>query len=575
MNKPLCAPDILNVATYPAVYGHFIAGMHEERYDSGIKNCSDKERIYELERGVDRMTGRRGCRAVALLLLTLSVAMLAGCRETPEESAVASRAGGLPEDAVIEPLADGETQIIELPDKWQQTEKWSKDRWIFEADVDLESIETGNLPVIEMAQRSMTQEELEKLAEYFADGQELYKPVPTTKDVFQDKLDRMNNAEGIYAVYTIDTAFGMKKEWLEKGLAAAPETADQTPEKAEVTFGPRQPDPGADEAMERSRSISPETDAMPLFFFADVGEQRNSSIEARNYDADTGLTGKFEWMDGDTLLYQKNDIDMDKGMHVEYKDVSETDRQWEELLDACTARMTDENIDPEEGKKQAESVLADLGLTDKVYASAEPVLWFPSGTYPDDVGNTGQDSLWQADLDEAEAGYVYTFLNEVGGLGVNFTYGGRTNGYISGVREEAYAPAFKVETVEIAVTESGVKYFAWTGMSEAVSTVAENVKILPFDKMKDRMTEYVSYQFPGSQPADSESRFMYEVEDLTFGYTYLTAYENPDHAWAVPAWFLELKSGQSAPELTGSDEIEMTGWAYFTFSAIDGGGVEN
>ncbi len=113
------------------------------------------------------------------------------------------------------------------------------------------------------------------------------------------------------------------------------------------------------------------------------------------------------------------------------------------------------------------------------------------------MGNTGQDSLWQAGIfDEAEAGYVYTFLNEVGGLGVNFTYGGRTNGYISGVREEAYAPAFKVETVEIAVTESGVKYFAWTGMSEAVSTVAENVKILPFDKMKDRMTEYVSYQFP-------------------------------------------------------------------------------
>ena len=68
---------------------------------------------------------------------------------------------------------------------------------------------------------------------------------------------------------------------------------------------------------------------------------------------------------------------------------------------------------------------------------------------------------------------------------------------------------------------------------------------------------------------------VYEAWDLTFGYTYLTAYENPDHAWAVPAWFLELKSGQSAPELTGSDEIEMTGWVYFTFSAIDGGGVES
>ena len=190
------------MATDHAVHVHFLACMHKERYDSSIKNCSDKEQICKLERGVDRMTGRRGCRAAITLIVTLSVAVLAGCRETPEESAVASRAGGLPEDAVIQPLADGKTQIIELPDKWQQTEKWSKDRWIFEADVELESIETGNLPVIEMAQRSMTQDELEKLAEYFADGQELYKPVPTTKDVFQDKLDRMNNAEGIYAVYT-------------------------------------------------------------------------------------------------------------------------------------------------------------------------------------------------------------------------------------------------------------------------------------------------------------------------------------------------------------------------------------
>ena len=114
------------MATEHAVHVHFLACMCARRYDYGIKNCSDKERIYELERGVDRMTGRRGCRAAITLIVTLSVAVLAGCRETPEESAVASRAGGLPEDAVIQPLVDGKTQIIELPDKWQQSKLFEK-----------------------------------------------------------------------------------------------------------------------------------------------------------------------------------------------------------------------------------------------------------------------------------------------------------------------------------------------------------------------------------------------------------------------------------------------------------------
>ncbi len=168
--------------------------------------------------------------------------LICGCAGRLPGDAGRERGGeprrGLPEDAVIQPLADGKTQIIELPDKWQQTEKWSKDRWIFEADVELESIETGNLPVIEMAQRSMTQDELEKLAEYFADGQELYKPVPTTKDVFQDKLDRDEQCRRHLCSLYDRHGIWHEKGMAGKGLAAAPETADQTPEKAEVTFGP-------------------------------------------------------------------------------------------------------------------------------------------------------------------------------------------------------------------------------------------------------------------------------------------------------------------------------------------------
>ena len=74
---------------------------------------------------------------------------------------------------------------------------------------------------------------------------------------------------------------------------------------------------------------------------------------------------------------------------------------------------------------------------------------------------------------------------------------------------------------------------------------------------------------------DSTAVFYYELEEMSFGYTYIPAYENPDHAWAVPAWFLELKSGQSIQSVNGPTEPEMNGWAEFTLSAIDGGAVEN
>ena len=77
-----------------------------------------------------------------VFLVCVCLITLAGCQETPEESAVASKAGGLSEDVLAEPLSEGETQTLELPDRWEETKKWSNDRWIFQADVDLGSIET-------------------------------------------------------------------------------------------------------------------------------------------------------------------------------------------------------------------------------------------------------------------------------------------------------------------------------------------------------------------------------------------------------------------------------------------------
>ena len=406
------------------------------------------------------MRKRNVYRPAAMLFLAVGIVLLSGCQETPEESAVVSRAEGLSEDAAAEPLKEGETQTIELPAKWEETKKWNDDRWIFQTDMGLEPIETGNLPVVEMEPYAISQEELEKLTAYFADGRDLYVPKPDSREDYQKKLDRIQNMEGVYSVYTIDFLLSEETRMLREGLEVATPEAELTDQKAEVRFGPREMDPAEAATYKDYYSDEIETYDKDLYFSADVGEDRESHITARKYDPDTGKTSSFEWMAGDELLLQKNDIGRYKSFHSQYADASETDKKWEELLDRCTVMMTEENMDEKTGQVKAEALLAELGMDGKIYAYSEPALWFPSGTYEEDIAFSNYDSLWNADLSQAEPGYVYTFLNEVGGMPVDMQYGG----VIRGTGEsEAYAPAISVETVSVAVTRSGIKMFSWTG----------------------------------------------------------------------------------------------------------------
>lgn len=211
------------------------------------------------------MKGKRGYPLAILVLFAACMGTLTGCQDTPEESAVVSKAEGLSEELIAEPLAEGESQRIELPDRWEETKKWNKDRWIFHTDLKLESVETGNLPIVEIEQYPMTQEELEKLTKYFADGQELYLPRPVSREECENKLNRIQNMEGVYSVYTIDMLMSDTANMLREGIELAQPESGLTDQKADLQFGPKQ----TDEAEKVIYGIPDETYESykePLFF---------------------------------------------------------------------------------------------------------------------------------------------------------------------------------------------------------------------------------------------------------------------------------------------------------------------
>ena len=170
-----------------------------------------------------------------VLCLVMSFALcLSGCQKTPDKSSVVSKADGLSEEFIAEPLESGETRTVDMPEHWSASEKKSNDRVTISADLDLGKLHTGNLPVVEMANHTLTQKELKEYAEYFADGEDFYVPQVDTKEVFQKVIDRIDQKEGVYANPTL-APFNDLKSALEEAAESAPETPPED-QKAEFKF---------------------------------------------------------------------------------------------------------------------------------------------------------------------------------------------------------------------------------------------------------------------------------------------------------------------------------------------------
>lgn len=486
---------------------------------------------------------KKKCYFIILSLALLSLPTLGGCQKTPKKSAVVSKAGGLSEDVIAEPMKDKETRMIELPERWEHSELRSNDRVTLAVDLPLESIEVGNLPIIEMKNHVMTQEELEKLVDYFAGGEELYVPEVTTKASYQTLKDRMENGVGFYGYNSLYYK-GMLK-YLDNAIEAAPSEQPEK-EKMEVKFQARPVDKAFYESQkyyyeDTLKDIS-ELDAIidkydyDCYFYADVGDEQKASIKAARYTPDVGRVSSFSWRTGAAVITEE-EYQYSKSLNagqMTYNAAVDYYIQLKNTLQICETAFNQETITLDEGQKQAEQVLKDLGIQDMTVLSTQKALWFPKGAYTETLYSGFEDDLPEADIEQAKSGYIYTFTQTVGGLSVDQM----DRSYLLNETEGSYSPPFDTETVDILVTEDGVQSFSWEGMCEEVTTVAENTNLLPFEEIQDKAIEQMYYYYAAmGQPSESRTEFTFKLSGVKLGYTYIPAYGKPEDAWLVPAWF--------------------------------------
>lgn len=464
---------------------------------------------------------------------------LSGCQATPEESAVVSKADGISEAVVCEPLREGETRETDVPAHWEFEEKKSNDRVIIRADLELGEQSIGNLPVIEMKSHELTQEDLKGLIDYFANGEELYRPQLVTKDVYQAILDRISNKEGSYAQSAYSTSIASIQNATREGMELAPDEVS-APEKAGIGFYKKSVDPGV-EAAKGWRSAEPKNTDTEDYFAADVGEDGTAHIKAERYNQEIDNASSFRWMEGSNFIEEETieSEEMYNGYYSSHgMDTNGYVEKFHELADAYRTCMDKIAFTEEAGKEQAEQILEDLGIDGMGIVATDRTVWFPKGACSEDYGlGLGSDAMWQGDLAQGLPGYLYSFSRSVAGLT------SVSEGLAAEETMDSYVPPFRIETISILITEEGVKYFQWDGIAEEVRTVTENTKLLPFEKIQAKLTDQIFYWYfgKGGQPASDTTLSEYDVINAKLQYTYTTAYQEPKHAWLVPAWIFTVQ----------------------------------
>lgn len=486
---------------------------------------------------------------------------LVGCQPTPTENAVVSKGEGLNPEVISEPMGEGEIRETDIPEHWQTKELKNKDRMLFQVDLELEKTDIQNLPVMEMKNKRLSEDELKKLVNYFAGEEECYQPQPYTKETYEQVISRIEKKEGFYAAFYYWMDQRKIKASAEMGKESAPEK-EAAPEKAELKFQKR----FVDEAYEKTiKNKYTEIDDLyenrekEIWFEADVGENREAHIQAETYKKEAGNSSSFSWMEGGEII---SPLDLEsRRMFFEYQQENAFTDQVLDKLSQFESQFENQSFEASDGEIQAKKILEDLEIKDMSVEAQEPILWFSKESYPKGevmIGET-HDLFWLVNPEEAEYGYRYTYSRAIGGL-----HELEGDSAVVEQTEEMYAPPFPVETISVTVTESGVKEFTWTGMSEQVQIIAENTKLLPFSRIEERLKEQILYWYSSqtqSQPENDTTQFKYEVREAELGYTYITAYGNPDHAWLVPAWRFLVVEGQEEASLQ---------FLPFTIEALEG-----
>ncbi len=502
------------------------------------------------------------CVLAALLLLCC---FTTACQPTPAKTVVVNKSGGITAQMIADPLSPGTVKEVDAPAHWKESMTRLGGHMVIDADADVIIPENlSDTPVYKIEQTELTQQRLAELTHYFVGDSKLYKPLPMTSFDGLAQLNKLQNGEGSYGQY-YEEARKQMADKLQEMIDEAPVTAEKQYTDDLSYTQPYETDENiVIDAWLKAAGVGgilkPKGEKYAAVF-AETGEEYEPMISASTYDDFAVIPSRFTFAYPGSIMtagdIEENNMSNERYDNANYtldealKTYLATVNQYYSELNEVMGHMIET---PEQALATAKKALDDLNIDGLSLDNIDKGVWLPRQPQEWDELSTP--------VSEAIGGYSVVFSRSAGQLaGFRQNYGG-----MSAKEMLTYTPPFRVEQITIFVSNGKILRFDWRSMAKTVETVAKNTNLLPFDEIKERLADYLSYNF--SFTGRETDSFSVDIVSVQLRSSQITAKDDPFKSWLVPSWLFLIRQDYSDAANT---DTSITGDYPCEINALDGG----
>ncbi len=143
-----------------------------------------------------------------------------------------------------------------------------------------------------------------------------------------------------------------------------------------------------------------------------------------------------------------------------------------------------------------------------------------------------------------------------------------------GVDGQEYREPWKQENIQVVVSENGVIGFLWECPPEILNTVNENVKIKPYDEIKEMAKTQLQRTLSSDEFSMSQNKEKtVNINKVVLNMMRIAEKDSPDKYYYLPVWdFLGNVIGDE--KVSDGDTVSTTETSFLTINAIDGSVVD-
>lgn len=482
-----------------------------------------------------------------VLLLSVIILVVTGCRMTPEEPVVMSKRDEAFENMVLEEVKDSN---YDFPEHYKDNFK-GKDKSIdivIDANVIVPNVSA--FPVVKVQPMEISQKMTKRAADVFMEGRCGYYPsLILTKDRLMEKI--LLNKAIIADRDTVVDFFDGDEEWSDLTI----EDGKSRIEKLKKEL---------DKAPMEVEKISTEFIFHPYEFYTEVGWQENTkqpdeaqptpipSAEVTDHRENYYLIAEDSLSDG---MYARFRVSKEYGYsEIDLRSSNCSQIQFFKCYSFMGIRnqfdrspfnygsdegdigagFTEIKYSEEEAKAIADKALADMGITGYFFESCrtdKAIGPFSEIYKPRDEWEKRPDSF-----------YLFVYRPQVSGVPIL-----RANTHC--IETERYCNSLLYEKVIVRVANEGVVEFTWTNPMDRSKVINKNVKLMPFDKVMKQAKKFmqityntINFAYINKEDPEWQDRLdkfeggLLQVNNIRLGMARIPIYNKVGEYMMIPVW---------------------------------------